>query len=82
MTDDSDYSDVPTGKVAQLRYSITNLWDDLGSADDPKVGLFVSVLLALVGVFIYVNFSGWVGFAGVVWAILNLLGPIKWVLGL
>jgi len=82
MSDDTDYSDAPTGKVAQIKYSITNLWDDLGRADDPKVGFFVSLILAASGVFVYAAFDEWVAFAGAVWAILNILGPIKWVLNL
>lgn len=82
MSDENDYSDIPSGKRAQLRYSITSLWDDLGNADDPKTGLLVSLILAAVGVWIYVVFDPWVSYVGAVWAILNLLGPFKWVLGL
>lgn len=62
-----------------LRVSITNLWDEFGRADSPIVGFGLNTLLALVGVSVYLAFTGWVSYVGGVWAILHVLSIIKWV---
>jgi len=83
MTDDENpYADRPDGKLNQLQYSISNLWDEFGNVDSVGVGLVVNLGLALIGVVIYWQTTGLVAVAGAIWAILNLLGIIKWVLGL
>ena len=65
-----------------LRLSISNLWEQLGQADNIIFGLLVNLSMALTGVAIVVLFDGIVAFAGAAWAILNLIGIIKWVFGL
>jgi len=68
---------------ANLRLSISNLWEKLGSTDAPLVGLAVSLTLAVPGIIIALLSSDPViSTVAAAWAILNLLGPIKWVFGL
>lgn len=64
-----------------LRYSVQNLWSDFGNTDSVGLGLVINLGLAAVGVLIYAFGSGWVAFVGAVWAILNVLGIVKWVFG-
>lgn len=71
----------PTG-LASIRYSIGNLWDEFGSTDAPLLGLVVNLGLAAIGVLVYSQASGAVAFVGAAWAILNVLGVVKWVFGL
>lgn len=65
-----------------LRVSITNLWDQLGQSQNILIGLLVNLSLAMTGVAIYLLTSGLVAYAGAVWAIINLIGIVKWVFGL
>lgn len=79
MTEDN-LEPIPDDRLGRLRYSITNLWDMWGRIDSVALGLAINVALALVGVVVYLTTSGWLAFAGAVWAMLNFLGPLKWVL--
>jgi len=80
--DDSPFEDAPTDKLGRLRYSISTLWDDFGRADHMIVGLAVNVALSLVGVAVFVLTSGVLSYAGAVWAIINILPVVQWVLRL
>jgi len=67
---------------SNLKLSISNLWDKLGSTDTPLVGLAINLSLAATGVAVALLFSNpVVSTVGAAWAILNLFGPIKWVFG-
>jgi hypothetical protein len=83
MTDDlDDEAGRPSvTSWAGLRYSIQSLWSDFGNTDSVGLGLVINLGLAAVGVLIYASTSGWLQFAGAVWAILNVLGIVKWVFG-
>jgi len=68
---------------ANLRLSISNLWDRLGETNTPLVGLAVNLSLAATGVGVALVFTDpVVSTVGAAWAILNLSGIIKWVFGL
>lgn len=45
------------------------------------IPLLVSVLLSATGVGIYIYATGWVAYAGAVWAILNIAPVVQWVMG-
>jgi len=83
MTDDENpYSDAPSGKLNRLKYAISTLWNDFGRADHMIVGLAVNVALSLVGVAVFILTSGVLSYAGAVWAIINILPVVQWVLRL
>lgn len=83
MTEDSDTDfHVPKGKMNQLKYSITNLWDEFGRADSPLIGFLVNGLMIALGIGVYVALSGLAAYVGAVFAILNGLAILKWVLKL
>lgn len=65
-----------------LRLSIASLCGEFGSTSNIQLALAINIGLALVGVAVWYLSSGWVAFAGAVWAILNIIGPVKWVFGL
>lgn len=65
-----------------LRLSITNLWDMFGNTESILIGLLINLSLAATGVAIALLFDGVVAFLGGVWAILNVIGVVKWVFGL
>lgn len=79
MTDDSKL-ELPDGKLTRLKYSITNLWDDLGRTDSAAFGFLVNGGLALIGGVVALFTTGWIQFIAVAWAILNLIPIFKWVL--
>lgn len=65
--------------LSDLTLSISNLWEEFGQTDSPLIGLLVNGGLAATGVAIALAADGWVTYLGVVWAIINLSGIIKWV---
>jgi len=66
-----------------LKLSVSNLWDEFGQTDDPVVGVTVSLALACLGVVaIILSSSTAVQLVAVVWVVLNLWGPLAWVMGL
>jgi len=76
MTDrdplDADFS--------QLKFVIGNLMDKARAT--PGLATLINLTTALIGVGIWYAFDGWIAFAGIVYAILSLLGIVKWVFGL
>jgi len=80
--DESDFAEMPSGKVARLKYSINNLWEDFGNVDSIGLGIVINLGLAAIGVIGYVWLSGLVAYVALVWAILNVLPILQWVLGL
>jgi hypothetical protein len=79
---DESAVEVPNSTLAKLKFSITNLWDEYGNTGSLVGDLFIQLLTAASGITIYLLFDGYVGFAGVVLAILPLLAILKWVVGL
>jgi hypothetical protein len=68
---------------ANLKLSISNLWDKLGNTDSPGFGLLINLSLAATGVAIVLLVSNpIISLIGAAWAILNLLGVLSWVFGL
>lgn len=63
-----------------LQLSISNLWSEFGTTENILAGLAINIGLALVGVAVWYTSSGWISFAGAVWAILNVLGIVSWVM--
>lgn len=63
-----------------LQLSVSNLWSEFGSTDNILAGLAINLSLALVGVLVWYTTTGWLSFAGAVWAILNVLGIVSWVM--
>jgi len=82
MSDEDEEYDMPTGRVAQLQYSISNLIEDFGQTDSIGLGLVINLFMVAMGIVIWAAFSGLVAFAGAVFAILHILAIVKWVLGL
>jgi hypothetical protein len=82
MTQDSDYSDMPSGKVARIKYSITNLWDSFGRTDSLGLGVVINLGMVLLGIIVFMTTSGILSYVGAVWALFNCYPFVKWVLGL
>lgn len=85
MTPDTTDDDPPITSLSaidRLHQSISNLWEEFGSTDSPLFGLVVNGGLASIGVVVAVSTTGVIQFIAGVWAILNLLGIIAWVLRL
>jgi hypothetical protein len=68
------------GKIERIRYSVGNNIERWGQTDSPVYGLLISLALASIGVAAWAVGDGWVAGIGVAWAILNLVGPVKWVM--
>ncbi len=64
-----------------LRISLENLLHDFGSTDNPLLGLVINLGLASIGVVAYLELGGVAAIVGLVWAIINVLGVVKWVIG-
>jgi len=67
--------------LSDLRLSLENLYDDFGSTDNPLLGLVINLGLASIGVVAYLELGGVAAIAGLLWAIINVLGVVKWVIG-
>jgi hypothetical protein len=80
--EESDYADVPSGKLNQLKFSISNLWDEFGKTDSLGFAFVVNTGMILVGLVVFLAFDGLVSYAGAVWAISNSYPIIQWVFGL
>jgi len=66
---------------SDLRVSLENLYEDFGSTDNPLLGLVINLGLAAIGVIVYLELGGVVAIAGLLWAIINVLGVVQWVIG-
>jgi len=82
MSDEDEEYDMPTGRVAQLQYSISNLIEDFGQTDSIGLGLVINLVMVGLGIVVWAAFSGLVAFVGAVFAIVHILAIVKWVLGL
>lgn len=84
MTRDDDTNDYDgvggMSKLERIRYSASANIERWGQTDDPKIGAVVSIALAIPGVLLWYWTSGVPAALGVAWVIINLLGPIKWVM--
>lgn len=80
--DESDYADVPSGKLTQLKFSISNLWDEYGHTDTLGYAFAVNLSMASLGMVVFLVLDGWLSYAGAVWAIFNSYPIIQWVFGL
>lgn len=67
--------------LSDLRLSLENLIEDFGSTENPLLGLVINLGLAAIGVVVYLELSGIIAIAGLMWAIINVLGVVKWVIG-
>ncbi len=68
--------------LSNLTLSISNLIDEFGTTESPLVALLINTALAAVGVAAAIVADGWVAYLGIVWAIINLSGIVKWVFNL
>lgn len=64
-----------------LRLSLENLIEEFGSTDNPLLGLVINLGLAAIGAVVYFQFSGIIAIVGLLWAIINVWGVVKWVIG-
>ena len=62
-----------------LRLSTGYLIDKFARTDNIGLALVINGGLAAIGLVVYLAFDGLLGAAGLVWAIINLLGIVKWV---
>jgi hypothetical protein len=79
---ESDYVDMPSGKVARIKYSISNLWDSFGRTDSLGLGVIINLSMILLGIIVYMATSGLLSYVGVVWALFNCYPFVQWVFGL
>lgn len=83
MSDENNpYDGMPSGKVAQLRYSISNLWDDFGHTDSVSLGVVINLGMVLLGVLVAFATDGWLSYLGAFWALFNSYPFVQWVLNL
>ena len=76
-----DESDPPRmTSVAGLRYSLGTLFERFGTADNPAIGILINGSLALVGIALAIVTSGLVQWAAGVWALVNLMPIVQWVM--
>lgn len=80
MSDDE--LDLDNQGLSDLKFSIQTLWERFGNVDSMVVGTIINLLLASLGILVFVATTGWLSYLGVVWAIMNLLPIVQWVLGL
>jgi len=76
------YDGMPGGKIAQLRYSISNLWDDFGQTDSLSLALIINTGMILLGLLVFLAFDGCASYVGGVWALFNAYPIVQWVFGL
>jgi len=79
MSEESDYADMPTGRIARIKYSITNLWDSFGRTDSLGLGVVINLSMIALGIIVYMATSGLLSYVGAVWAIFNTYPFIKLV---
>jgi len=79
---ESDYSGMPTGRIARIKYSISNLWDSFGRTDSLGLGVIINLSMIALGIIVYVLSSGLLSYVGAVWAIFNSYPFIKLVFNL
>lgn len=65
-----------------LKLSLSNLIHEFGSSESIGFALVINLGLAAIGVAVYLGTSGLLSFVGGLWAIINLLGIVAWVLRL
>jgi len=93
MTDDNDLSTWERAKLnfwrlmysdtdEQLDETIREPANDLGKTDNPWFGLLFNGSTAVLGIGVYVAFSGIVAWIGALFAIVSVLSIVRWVLGL
>jgi len=82
MSEDSDYSGMPSGRIARVKYSIGNLWDSFGRTDSIGLGVIINLSMIALGVIVFYTTSDLVSYAGAVWALFNSYPFVKWVFGL
>jgi len=88
MSDDK--IDLDNQGLSDLKFSIRTLWDKVGSTDSIGLGIVINVGLGLLGLpFVWIGLNQMAGIAGLVvafigavWALLNIMPVIQWVLGL
>lgn len=66
--------------LEQIKQSVQGNLSHYREASSVYHDLAINVALGLVGVVVYVYFTGWVSWIGAVWAILNLLPVVTWVM--
>lgn len=71
----------PTTTTGKLRFIIGNLWSNVGQTSI-GIGILINTSLCLVGLVAFWLTTGWLSYVALVWAILNILPVIQWVLGL
>lgn len=80
MTDDDNgFEHDPTSRSG-LKYAISNLIHQFGTLDNISLAIIINVFFFSVGVVLFYILSGWLSFVAGVWAILNILPVIQWVL--
>jgi hypothetical protein len=80
--EESDYAGMPSGRIARIKYSISNLWDSFGRTDSVGLGVVINLGMVALGIIVYMATTGLLQYAGVVWAIFNAYPLLKWVFGL
>jgi len=68
----TDEDTIPTGKLARLRYSISNLKTEFANTDNLVVGTLINLTLALLGIAVFLMFDPWLSYVGTVWAIMHV----------
>ena len=68
----TDEDTIPTGKLARLRYSISNLKTEFANTDNLVAGTLINLTLALAGVAVLLIFDPWLSYFGAMWAIMHI----------
>jgi len=96
MTGNTDDNDLSTWERAKLNFwrmmyadtdeqldeTIREPANDIGKTDNPWFGLLVNGSTALIGLIVFIVFSGIVAYVGAFFAIVSVLSIVRWVLGL
>lgn len=76
----SDDEAIPTGKLAQLKYSVSNLWDEFGNVDNLVTGTLINLAIGLPGLAGWLMIDHWLSVVGLLWFLMHVVAIVHgWI---